>query len=76
MSRYLNDHWQQVMKIILDSGVHPWFSAEQGWCFLSANGQRIKVTDRVSIADITKIVNRMKEGAHVYYDESTSKNFA
>lgn len=62
-----------VMKIIQQSGLHIWFSAEEEWCFISSKGQRIKITPKINFSEAVEVVQIMKSARMIKFDEETQK---
>jgi hypothetical protein len=73
MSRYISDHWYQVMKMIQESNLHMWFSADLGWCFITAKEQRIKITSKIAFSEAVEVVDIMKSAHMLRFDEETQK---
>jgi hypothetical protein len=63
----------EIMKIIQQSGLHIWFSAENEWCFISSKGQRIRITPKINFSEAVEVVQIMKSARMIKFNEETQK---
>ena len=73
--KYFSSHWQKAIEVLLNEagGLHKWLSYELGWCFLTAKGQRVKITHKIAIDELREVIAIMKSARTLRFDEHEQK---